>query len=269
MALLSARVVRDRYLRLGASASVASLLDPTPLESSLEAYLPDGSSSWAITPSLGRLLARAVVTGGRRRILEFGAGSSSIAFAGALSAVGGGALTSIEGAPEWCTEQWSRVVEVQGVDARLVPAQLRLGLTPGGLAYRFDDAATAIAERGPFDFVLVDAPQFYYGRDGGLFLAWSSLADGALIVLDDAAREGERYTIARWLRAFPGLELLAFEPEFGGRGVAVLRRARDTPPRYDWWALATSAMHALRNRRLRATLASMPDVAAWEKHPTT
>ena len=224
----------------------------------VEAALPDGSASWPITPALGRLLGKAVIEGNRRRVLEFGAGSSSVVFAAALARVGGGSLTSIESAPEWCAEPWARVTATPGVDARLIAAQPRLRPTRGGFIYRFDEAARAIAERGPFDLVLVDAPQFYFGRDGALPLAWSVLAAGALIVLDDAAREGERYTIARWLRTFPGLELVAFEPDLGGRGVAVLRRARDLPPRLDWWSFVTATMHSWKNRRLRADAQTTP-----------
>ena len=162
-------------------------------------------------------------------------------------------LTSVESAPEWCANQWALVVAESRVDARLVKAKPQLRLARGGMSYRFDKASAAIGSRAPFDLVVVDAPQSYYGRDGALPLAWSSLAEGALFVLDDAGREGERYTIARWLRTFPGMDLVAFHPDFGGRGVAILRRARNMSPSFDWWSFATSAMHTIRNVRARAT----------------
>jgi hypothetical protein len=84
-------------------------------------------------------------------------------------------------------------------------------------------AQRTVAARGPYDLVFVDAPQRYYGRDGVLPLVAGSLCPGALLVLDDAGRDGERSAIQRWLRTYAGLELVVFDPRFGRYGVAILR----------------------------------------------
>ena len=51
--------------------------------------------------------------------------------------------------------------------------------------------------------------------------AYPFLAPGAVIVLADAARIEEQTTIKRWLRTYPGLEVVIEDKETG-RGIAVL-----------------------------------------------
>lgn len=185
--------------------------------------LPDGSSPWPISVDLGRLLGRLVLGEDRRSVLEFGAGRSSLVVATALAARGGGRLTSLEQDVAWCAELWEQVAAVgSGVDAELTPVRPRLSWSPIGLHHRFD-VDDLLARRGPFDLVVVDAPQYWYGRGGALPTVRPHLTDGALVVLDDAGRKGERWALYRWLRTYRDLELVAYDSSFGGRGVALLR----------------------------------------------
>jgi hypothetical protein len=121
----------------------------------------------------------------------------------------------------------------------------RITVERRGVFHRVDGAAEALRARGPFDFALIDAPQYLYGRDGALHLAWGHLAPGALILLDDAARSGERRTLRRWLATYPGLELLHRDPTLGSNGVALLRRGDDPTVRTRPGVLVGSAVHAL------------------------
>ena len=242
--LLRAR--RDRWLHaLASDPDLLPLLPDATPPIEVECVLPDGSSAWPITPGMGRLLARLVVQGRRRRILEFGAGSSSLVFARALSLVGGGRLTSLEQEPAWCADRWRIVRAQDGVDAELVPVRPRLTLGRAGVAHVFTDARAAVARRAPYDLVFVDAPQGWYGRDGALPLALPHLAPGAWIVLDDAQRGQEQWTVSRWLDACPALRLVAFDPEFGGRGMAILRYGGGARLRTGPYVLLTSAYHAV------------------------
>ena len=238
---------RDRRLRpLASDEALLALLPDAPPHHDVAAVLPRRGDVWPITPDMGRLLARLVMHGGRRRVLEFGAGSSSLVLARALALAGGGRLTSLEQHPEWCAEQWRSVLAHDAVDAELEPVHPRLTVGRAGLAHVFTDARAAVSRRGPYDLVFVDAPQWYYGRDGALPLVLRHLAPGAWIVMDDAERSNERWTVSRWLDACPTLRLVVFDPDFGERGVAILRseaasawlRARPYP-------LLTSAYQAL------------------------
>lgn len=205
------------------AARAVPLTAPHPVDAVVEPLLPDGSSSWPVTRELGLLLGRLVAAHDRRSVLEFGAGSSSLVSAAALAAGGGGSLTSLEQDPGWCDEVWSRAVAAgPGVDAELVEVTPRLSWSPLGLHYGYDVDAV-LSRRGPFDLVLVDAPQARFGRGGAVPTVLAHLSDGAFVVLDDAARKGERWALYRWLRTYPSLELVAYDRTFGGRGVALLR----------------------------------------------
>ena len=203
-------------------AAVASLLSKQAWHPEVEAVLSCCTGVWAISESFGRFLASVVSERGCRNVLEFGAGSSSLVLATALSTQGGGKLTSVEQDPRWCQERWERVAQIENVDAEMIVAKPQLTFGRFGVYYAFKQAGRAIAGRGPYDFVVVDAPQYFYGRDGALPLVCQSCSVEAWIVLDDAARPGERRTLFRWLRTYPGVTLEFYDPGFGDKGLAVL-----------------------------------------------
>jgi predicted O-methyltransferase YrrM len=207
--------------------------------------------TYAIAPAMRNFLELLVEVQQPRSVLEFGAGASSIVLARALARRGGGRLTSVEQRPEWCAEAWAAVAAVREVDARLVHSTPRLRIAWDGVSYVYRTAAPILRERGPYDLVLIDAPQWYYGRDGSLHLAHPHLRAGALVVLDDAGRKGERWTLSRWLRTYPGLRLVLYEPGFAGRGLAVLHHDGDPRRRLSLLSIWTSAYHARHNARTR------------------
>ena len=209
---------------------------------------------WSISDDLSRLLARAVNELRLANVLEFGAGLSSLTLATALSICSGGQLTSVEQNPEWCRPLWREVEQISNVDAELVGSGLGLRLGMAGLHYWFKHADSVLARRGPYDLVVVDAPQGIYSRDGALHMARRHLSPNALIVLDDAGRNGEQWTLYRWLQTYPGLELTFFDPAFGGRGVAVLRTGGRLKSRLAIMAALGSIYHALKYRHLRHNL---------------
>lgn len=188
------------------------------LPSRVEERIPDGSDPWPCTPELARLLAR-VVLAGRHSVLEFGAGASSCVIAAALAEDGGGRLLSLEQDRSWCADAWRDVARQPLVEAVLAD------LSPTYQPYRPTKLAAdrrALARFAPFDLVLIDAPQWWFGRDSTLYLASPYLARDAVIVVDDAGRPAEQAAIRAWLASYPGLVVTRLDPGFGGRGVAVL-----------------------------------------------
>ncbi|HEU4827788.1 MAG TPA: class I SAM-dependent methyltransferase [Gemmatimonadales bacterium] len=236
-------VVRDDML--------ASILYDPAIPEAVAGVLPDDSSEWPLPARTAAFMARLIQRRNLGRALEFGAGSSSVVLAHALAARGGGMLTSLERSPEWCAGQWAEVSRLQSVDARLVPSRLVFRSTRAGVAWCYEEAPAALAERGPFDLVLVDAPQSWVGRAGAMRTALAHLSEGAVIVVDDAGREGERNLVGGWLRAYPGLSLAAFDPEFGRLGIAVLVFDGNRSVRLDALTVAGSVLDALRNARRR------------------
>lgn len=214
------------------------------LPEAITGVLPDDSSIYPITRTLGSLLARLVMAGGVQNVLELGAGASSVVLAQALRASGGGKLTSIEQDPSWCRDQWAAVTDTPGVDAHLEVAQPIFRFTGPFPCHVYATAQQTVAERGPYDLIFADAPQRYYGRDGTLPLVAGSLRPGALIVLDDAGRREEGSAIGRWLLTYVGLELVVYDPTFGRRGVAILRAKRPLTQRYSVRSWVGGAAHA-------------------------
>lgn len=223
----------------------------TQLPAALERVLPDGRNVYEISPAFGRVLAALVLVHGRRRVLEFGAGASSVMLATALAPFNG-TLTSVEQDPAWCRERWAQV-EATGADAHLVGAPVRFSISVRGVCYAQPTARPALEDRAPFDLLIVDAPGGLRGRTGTLHLAAPYLAEGALILADDIGRPLIGGMLGAWLRTYPGLELLECDPGFAGRGVALLRWHRGRAcfsPR----AWLTSAYEAVSLRRRRAEL---------------
>lgn len=236
-----------------------SLVDGTfNVPPGLKEILPPPSDAWSISPELGVVLFRLVTEHHKSRVLEFGAGSSSVVLAAALAQAGGGKLTSIEEDPTWCAERWDGVQRTAVLDAELIASRPEPAFGSAGPSYTYRSAASRIDARGPYDLVLIDAPQYYYGRDGALHLSYMHLPVGAFIVLDDARRSGEWWSIRRWLRTYRGLELRLYDPAFGGKGIAILQVARPLRPHLDALAIVSSSYHAVeqwwkrRKRRKRA-----------------
>lgn len=192
------------------------------LPAEIEAVLPAGCDEYEISPDLARLLAGIVLTCRPRSVLEFGSGRSSLVIARALGAVGGGRLTSVENAPEFGRDAWAIVERVRGVDAQRVVSDVRVTLTPAGPFNGYVDAAPALSVRAPYDLVLIDGPSGPLGRDWTMFGAIRHLSPGALVIVDDTARPGERRAVERWLRRWPGLSVALDRPEMT-RGAMILR----------------------------------------------
>jgi len=186
---------------------------------------------WKIGKPFGTYLAAIISTLGRRSVLEFGAGRSSLVIATALDQIGGGQLTSVEHQPEFCRDDWALVAAIKSVDAQLCPATLALQVTRHGLMYRYRNVEQRVRSRAPYDLVVIDAPPGQYGRDSPLYDVYSLLADGALIILDDAARPSEQTAVRRWLRTFPGLRI-ALSDMSHGRGIVVLEHSGNKRRRF-------------------------------------
>jgi predicted O-methyltransferase YrrM len=218
----------------------------------LQAFLPTNRNIYEISPELGAALADLVVRGGRRRVLEFGAGASSRVHAAALAHAGGGMLTSVELDPEWCAKVWLEVEQLAGagVDTRMVAAPVRFMVAGWGVGYAQPAALGEVSRRAPYDLVLIDAPGGNYGRLGTFPLVAEFLEPGATVVVDDAKGSSSNWIIASWLRRYPGLELEAYDPEYGRRGLAILRW-HGGPPRWSARAWLGGCYHAVSRWRRR------------------
>lgn len=154
-------------------------------------------------------------------VVELGCGASSLVIGKALAKFGGGRLISYDQHQEFVVET-GRWLASQGVAADLRHAPL--GLPPGdwpGLWYQLSDLPTDIG------LLVIDGPPWALhplvrGAAESLF---PRLADGAAILLDDAARPGERIVARRWRKRWPGIR---FEYDRRGtKGTLIGRVAAD------------------------------------------
>ena len=157
---------------------------------------------WALSaPALEALLT--LVPAGDPLVVECGSGESTIAIARLLRARGGGRLQALEHYPAWAGEVRRRL-EAEGLDrwTEVIDAPL----TPNpfaepGCEWYSPAAVERLGE--PIDLLLVDGPPGGEpGRERSRYPALPvlgrRLAPGATVVLDDAARSGERWVLERW-----------------------------------------------------------------------
>lgn len=158
-------------------------------------------------------------------VVELGCGASSLVTARALELNGGGRLVSYDqhGGFVAATQSW---LEEEGVAASIRHAPLRpeaSGDWPGSW-YALHDVPETI------DLLIIDGPPwtvhpFVRGAADQLF---GRLRPGGMVLLDDAARPGERVVARRWRRRWPAIR---FE-RVGGSTAGTLagRKSADVIP---------------------------------------
>ncbi len=198
---------------------------PENLARLLAAGPPLKTTDWSLAdPALEAVLAE--LERGPRRVVECGCGRSTVVIARALRELGSGELHSLEHDPAWaqlCRAQLA--AEGLAGTATVIEAPLgRHPLAQPGCGWYAGWALAQLPESG-VELLLVDGPPagepaFERSRYPALPALAGRLAFGAAIVLDDAARTGERWVLNRW-----GEELgIAFELD-DAAGVATARFA--------------------------------------------
>lgn len=155
------------------------------------------------------------------QVVELGSGASSLVIAKGLELHGGGQLASYDQHPEFLAQMPAWLGE-HGLtaDFRHAPLTARDPRWPGGLWYELSHIPQQI------DLLVIDGPPwtvhpYVRGMAERLF---SRLSPGAIVLLDDAARPGERMVARRWRRDWGNV---SFSYEGAGTaGTLVGRRVR-------------------------------------------
>ncbi len=133
------------------------------------------------------------------QVVEIGCGATSLIIARALHLNGGGKLTSYDQHGEFVrkTGQW---LAEHGLDADIRTAPLVLQPNEWSSSwYQLSD----IPER--IDLLVIDGPHWAlnpFGR-GRAELLFDRIPAGGMVLLDDAARPGERVVARRWKKRWP------------------------------------------------------------------
>lgn len=184
-----------RSLDGGTLKAKHALLDRLELPDDALPYL----GSWKADTGLLTLLVDHVLEHRPQRVVEFGTGASTLVIARALKMAGGGQLISFEQHGDFveATKQW---LDEYGLDADLRAVPLRR--SPGGWPGLWYDHGPLPHE---IDLMLIDGPcwavhPFTRGAAATLF---DQIAPAGTVMLDDAARPGERVVARRWRAAHP------------------------------------------------------------------
>jgi predicted O-methyltransferase YrrM len=149
-----------------------------------------------------------IVLSGRRRVVELGAGTSTVLLARLLREQGGDAtLDAIEHDALWAAWVSDRLAQ-EGLAsvARVTLAPLEphpLGW--GGLPWYAQDPLAAALQGAQVEMLLVDGPPAFdaasaHARYPALPAVAPFLAPDAVVVLDDVVRDGEAAVVERWER---------------------------------------------------------------------
>ena len=194
-----------RSLHGGRKAEKRALLERLDLP---DDALPHLGSWKADTVFLGHIV-QAIETLRPREVVELGCGASSLVIARALERNGGGRLTSFDQNAEFtaATEAW---LKSHGLSAQIHHAPI--GADPSRWSSIWYDLSHLPNE---IDLLVIDGPPWALnplirGRAEVLF---DRLRPGGMVLLDDAARPGERAVAWRWRRDWPDI---AFR--YDGRG---------------------------------------------------
>lgn len=209
-----------RSLDGGTKAEKARLLERIDMPSDA---LPN-LGSWKADTGLLNLIADTIEQHRPRRVVEFGIGATSLVIAASLRKWGGGEHLGFDQHRDFVVETRKWLGD-HGLDADLRHASL--AESPNGWPGLWYD--TGPIEPG-IDLMVVDGPPwtvhpFTRGAAEHLFRL---LSPGGVVLLDDAARPGERLVARQWKQLHPEMEFKL--EKAGSKGTLVGRRVSAREP---------------------------------------
>jgi predicted O-methyltransferase YrrM len=178
--------------------------------------------SWKADIGLLGLVADHILSARPRIVVEFGAGASTLIAARALQLAGGGELLSFDQHQDFVDATRSWLAEF-GLSADLRAAPL--APAPAGWPGLWYDHGRLPAR---IDLLLIDGPPWTINpfTRGAAATLFDRVAPGGMVMLDDAARPGERMVARRWRRQWPGFDYELIKN--GSKGTLVGRRRPDS-----------------------------------------
>ena len=178
------------------------------------------TGSWKADVGLLTFLTDHILREKPKVVVEFSAGASSLIIAKALEVarVEDPVFISFEQHPDFCakTSAWLAEFGLKS-DIRVAPLKASPGGWPG-LWYDHDPLPDGI------DLMLIDGPHWaiHPFTRGAAASEFGKIAPGGTVMLDDAARPGERIVARRWRRQWPNFQFRLEHP--GSKGTLVGRR---------------------------------------------
>ena len=193
------------------------------LSDDLQLLINESPGGWSIDQKVSELLVSILIQNKTSRVVELGAGYSTLIFTYFLEESGKPYdLISIEQNFDWfrIPNSLERLFISKKINLSVAAVNFHWGHF--GLYPRYEPDDSIILP-DQIDLQVIDGPQYFFGREGGLDFTFKKLKKGALIIMDDAERYGEQCVIFKWLKVYQGLELVYFNEYFGKKGLAILQ----------------------------------------------
>ena len=197
------------------------------------ADIPVYWSAHAITPETLKLIQHLVDSLELRSVLELGSGISTLLLANDFRRRGQGRILSFDNDKRWAEQTMAKLrhEKLDGfAEVRTAPL---IDVDAAGRRAKWYDLA-ALDKAARFDLVIVDGPPAWQGdsmaRLPALYVLRQHLSNNGLLVLDDAARPGERAIAQQWQRDFPDLHFRMVQTGRGLFVAAVQKSALDFLP---------------------------------------
>jgi predicted O-methyltransferase YrrM len=184
---------------------------------------------WAIYPDFAQILVTNILESHPKQILELGSGTSTLIACLALKKAGGGSILSIDH-DNYYGNQTGEELDRRGLTniATVIHCPLtevRIDSHP----YRWYDISH-LGEIPDIDMLIIDGPPARsnpLARFPALPLLYKHLSKGAVIILDDCNRKGERKILEMWSDHFDDLDF-----QFIGTqdGTAIIKRKSSWSP---------------------------------------
>lgn len=179
---------------------------------------------WAASPDVICILLKQILARQRPDVFEFGCGTSTILLGLALKKLGG-RLTAVEHNTTYANQIRKALNEHELNDICTIIVAPLTQMTVGARRFLFYDCIEALSNLNRnYDLVFIDGPPGITQADArypALPVISQHLANGATVVLDDAARHDEQEIIDAWRKAFPELDFTYVETE---KGAAIFQR---------------------------------------------
>ncbi len=184
------------------------------------AWAVDGYSARAIIDNIERLRPQV--------ILELGSGSSTVITAATLKKLGLNKTRhiAVDHKSEFL-EITRRNLQLQGLENRVELWHCPLSDAQGDEPPWYSGIPEKLLKTS-VDLMLVDGPPgalHPHARRPAMDVLYDNLSEGAVVLLDDAARNLEREIVAEWKARFPNLSVRFFDR---GKGYAEITRVKPT-----------------------------------------
>ncbi len=202
-----------RSLRGGTLDEKHAILDRLGLPHNALPHL----GSWKADVGLLALLVDHIMEHRPRLVVEFGTGASTLVISRAMQLAGGGTLISFDQHGDFvdATRRW---LADYGLEADVRTARLLPSADWPGLWYDHGPLPNGI------DLMLIDGPPWtiHPFTRGAAVTLFDRISPGGTVMLDDAARPGERVVARRWRKLRPDFDFVL--DRSGATGTLIGRR---------------------------------------------